>query len=171
MDVDGETVDYACATDPFEIRLAAAHLRIVFGELQSRYADATALTIRCAARSYLVRALSHGYALILVLSCAATRVATARALALTVSRLAQEAGWGAPATLSWYPLEIDIDERGRPIRALGGREAPLLAVEILGTVVGGLARFERGWRVRLGGREATIVREPSGHWYIDDMPP
>ena len=34
----------------------------------------------------------------------------------------------------------------------------------MGTVAGGLARFERGWRVRLGDAlEATLVREPSGH--------
>ena len=35
-------------------------------------------------------------------------------------------------------------------------------------VAGGLSRFDRGWRVRMGDAEATLVREPSGHWYLDE---
>lgn len=167
VDVDGETVDYACGTDPFDVRLAAAHLRIVLGDLQRHRDDAQAVALRCATRSYLVRALPHGYALVLVLTCGSSRVALARGLPLSVSRLCTEAGWAAPPRLYWYPIEVEVDERGRPIRLRTSGEFAA-QVEILGTIAGGLARFERGWRVRLAGREATVVREPSGHWYIDD---
>lgn len=52
----------------------------------------------------------------------------------------------------------------------GERENESRAVEILGAVASGMARRELGWRVRFaGGIEATLVREPGGHWYVDDQ--
>ncbi len=166
VDLDGETVDYACRSDPFEVRLAAAHLRLVLHELQAAYGPACVLAVRGAARSYWARSLPQGYALTVVLSCGAATVGSCRAMAICVTRLAAEAGWEAPPAPRWHPVDVLADDRGRPV-ALG--TAPYDApVEILGVIARGLARFERGWRVRLRGGEATIVREPSGHFYIDD---
>jgi hypothetical protein len=45
----------------------------------------------------------------------------------------------------------------------------LRPLEILGSLAGGLAKRERGWRVRVdSGVEATLVREPGGAWYADE---
>jgi predicted regulator of Ras-like GTPase activity (Roadblock/LC7/MglB family) len=166
VDFDGETVDYASCDDPFEVRLAAAHLRIVLRELQQAYGDSCALSVRAANRSFLVRALPQGYALTLVLTCGAATASLGRAVPVCVKRLAAEAGWDGPMALLWHPVDVRTDERGRPVAMTTAKTAA--TVEILGSVAGGLARFERGWRVRLGGGEATIVREPSGHWYVDE---
>lgn len=165
VDVDGETVDYASRSEPFEVRLAAAHLRIVLRELQGMYGDTCALSVRASTRSYLAKALPQGYALVLVLTCGAATAASGRALPVCAQRLAAEAGWQA-APLVWHPLEVRTDDRGRPLSLAAGR--PDRPVEILGSIARGLSRFERGWRVRLGPGEATIVREPSGHWYTDE---
>ncbi len=165
VDFDGETVDYASCADPFEVRLAAAHLRIVLREVQGLYGDSCALSVRAASRSYLARALPQGYAVVLVLTCGALTASAGRAFPVCVQRLGVEAGWDPAPPPVWHPVEVGTDERGRPL-GVSTEEGPSL--EILGTIAGGLARFERGWRVRLSGGEATLIREPSGHWYIDE---
>jgi hypothetical protein len=166
VDTDGETVDYATRSAPFEIKLAAAHWRIVLRELQGLYGDACALSVRAATRSYVVRSLPQGYALALVLSCGASTAASGRALPVCLHRLSEEACWDAPRPLAWHPVQIQTDPRGRPVATTtGDHPVPL---EIMGTVAGGLSRFERGWRVRLGEGEATLIREPSGHYYMDE---
>jgi hypothetical protein len=82
---------------------------------------------------------------------------------MCLRRLAAEAGW-PPPPLHWHPLDVLIDERERPI-AIHSLKGP---VEILGSVVSGLGHCERGWRIRCGDEEATVVREASGHWYTDE---
>jgi hypothetical protein len=169
VDVDGETVDYASRADPFGIKLAAAHWRIVLREAQAALGETCVLSVLAERRSFLVKALPQGYALILALSCGAHAATLGRALPVCVRRLSEEAGWPSPGPLSWHPVEVLSDERGRP-RAV---ESPpdSLGLEILGSVVGGLARCERGWRVRWGRGDATLVREASGHWYADELLP
>ena len=167
VDYDGETVDYyARHGDPFEVRVAAAHLRIVLHEAQAAIAGASVFSLQGSARSYVVRALPQGYALVLVLACGATTTTQGRAIPLCVQRLASEAGWEPPPAPGWHALDVRTDARGRPF-AIGdppdGEE-----LEILGTVARGLARFERGWRVRFSSGEATLVREPTGYWYVDE---
>lgn len=165
VDFDGETVDYASRSDPFDVRLAAAHWRIVLHEAQALFGQACVLSVRAARRSFLVRALPQGYALVVCLSCGAHSAEGGRALPMCVRRLAAEAGWPQAATAPWHPVEVTADERGRPTGFRAHAEASRF--EILGTVAGGLARFERGWRVRSGSLEATLVREATGHWYAD----
>lgn len=166
VDFDGETVDYVTHGDPFEVRLAAAHLRIVLHETQAAIAGASFLAIRGAARSYVVWSLPQGYALVLILSCGAATATLGRAIPLCVQRLAAEAGWDAPPAPAWHPLAVRTDGRGRPLGIADAQDGEEL--EILGTVARGLARFERGWRVRSSGGEATLVREPTGYWYVDE---
>ena len=169
VDFDGETVDYASHGDPFEIKVAAAHLRIALHEAQAALPEARSLAIRGSLRSYVVRALPQDYALVVVLSCGATTASLGRALPLCVHRLATEAGWKGHPAPAWLALDVRTDERGRPVAVIdtvAGGEAQ--GFEIVGTVARGLARFERGWRVRFSGGEATLVREPSGHWYVDE---
>lgn len=166
VDFDGETVDYASRSDPFGVRLAAAHWRIVLKQAQLVFGDTCALSVLAARRSFLVKALPHGYALVLVLSCGAHAAPARRALQVCVRRLAEEAGWPTPQPLPWHPVHVVADERGRPTAIQAGPNA--FRLEILGSMVGGLARCERGWRIRCGRGEATLVREASGHWYVDE---
>jgi hypothetical protein len=163
VDTDGETVDYAAHSDPFAVRLAAAHWRIVLREAQDRLGASCALTIQASKRSFMLTPLPDGYALIVVFSCGAHSAPYGRALPMCLQRLAAEAGW-PPPPLHWHPLEVLIDERARPATIQLARGP----IEILGSVVSGLGRYERGWRIRCGQEEATVVQEASGHWYTDE---
>ena len=167
VDFDGETVDYyARHGDPFEVRVAAAHLRIVLHEAQAALASTSFFSLQGASRSYVVRALPQGYALVLVLACGATIATLGRAIPLCVQSLAAEAGWEPPPAPGWHALVVRTDGRGRPLGI--GEASDGEDLEILGTVARGLARFERGWRVRFSSGEATLVREPTGYWYVDE---
>jgi len=171
VDRQGETVDYSGGLDPFGMRLAAAHWRIVLDELngQRTFRSVRWLVLRAGRVSYLVHELPEGYALTVVLARAAGFFGWRRAVAACAYALGHEAGWswsGVP----WFPVQITADERRRP-RSLspatpGARPRP---IEILGAMAAGLARSERGWRVRFDtGVEATLVREPGGLWYSDE---
>jgi hypothetical protein len=168
VDRDGETVDYSGEIDSFAVRLAAAHWRLLLDELgrQRSFRSVKWIALRASRVSYLVHELPEEYALVLVLSRAAGFFGWRRAIAAYGRALGDEAGW-TWAGLRWFPAAITADERRRPslLRA-EGRSHP---VEILGTVASGLARRERGWRVRFAtGVEATLVREPGGAWYSDE---
>jgi hypothetical protein len=183
VDWEGETVDYAGGVDPFAVRVAAAHWRIVIDAAASQKALGCLqrLVVRAARRSFLVEPLPDGYALIVLLSRAAGFASpTTRALAACVRALGEEAGWTWPrggAPPGWFPLDIVADDRRRPVAVRVAGQVH--ALEILGALVSGhegrRARRERGWRVRFDtGMEAMVVRESglprrfSGHWYSDE---
>ncbi len=165
VDIEGETVDYAARSDPFDVRVAAAHFRIVLQEVQTRLGERCALSVQAARRSFLVVALPQGYALVVCLTCGAYPAQAGRALPMCIRRLAAEAGWPEGPPEVWHPVEIVADDRGRPKGVLSGSSEA--ALEILGVIAGGLARFERGWRVRRGASEVNLIREATGHWYAD----
>jgi predicted regulator of Ras-like GTPase activity (Roadblock/LC7/MglB family) len=162
VDGDGETVDYAGLGDPFGVRVTAAHWRIVLEQasLQKELQSLRWLSVRGARDSYLVYALSHGYALVLTFTRAPGLVRWQRAVATCARALGQEAGWAPvqsteflpvpPAAwkalrrhlrgAEWFPVEIVADERRRPRSVrIGDR---LLALEILGTIVSHRERRE-----------------------------
>ncbi len=169
VDSDGETVDYAGSGDPFALRVAAAHWRIVLdaSRTQPSLTTTRSLAVRAVRRSFVIQSLPDGYALVLLLSRGGGLAGSRRALAACAGMLAREAGWGRGSDASWCALEVVSDERNRPCRIrLGGIARP---VEVLGRLASGLASRERGWRVRLdNGVEATLVREPGGFWYTDE---
>jgi hypothetical protein len=172
VDFEGETVDYAGRLAPFALRLAAAHWRIVLDLAASQRSlrHVRWISARAARASYLVHALPEGYALVVVLARAAGFVEWRRAVAACGRALGAEAGWrwaGLELPV-WVPVEVAADERKRPSALrVAGRLRPL---EVLGALAGGgLARRERGWRVRFeSGIEATLVRERGGAWYADE---
>ena len=93
-----------------------------------------------------------------------------RAIPACIHALAEEADWtwvGAKPA-AWHPVQVASDAQRKPSAMLTvGRLRPLV---ILGAVASGVAHNERGWRVRLDtGLEATLVREPGGRWYADDL--
>jgi len=171
VDRQGESVDYSGRLDPFGVRLAAAHWRIVMDEVntQPAFSPFRWLALRAGRASYVVYELPEEYALIVILARAAGFSGWRRAVSACAHALGDEAGWslgGAP----WVPLQVTTDERRRP-RALRQTDpdAPPRPIVILGTVAGGLGRHEHGWRVRFDtGVEATLVREPGGVWYSDE---
>jgi hypothetical protein len=171
VDREGETVDYAGLAEPFDVRVAAAHLRILMQQCEeiSFWGTPSTLTVRGAKKTTALRALPDGYALVLLMRKRAGFTRSDRAFAVCERALALEANWPiSDSVRAWVVAEVDCDERGRPIRVLD--DARAYPVEVLGTVVGMSSR-ERGFRVRTAdGNEITLVREPGAFWYADEPP-
>jgi hypothetical protein len=177
MDAEGETVDYASSLPSYFTKVAAANLRVVLDDIMEWWQKVgsgglTDALVRADRRSFFVRPLPDGYALMLVLKRRVFAVST-RAVALAASRLSKEAGWPAPSeeTLPWHPAEIEAlpTDRFRPLQMRTGDGWE--PIEVLGSVVG-LARDggEKGYRCRLqGGAEITLVRESTGTWFVDQQ--
>jgi hypothetical protein len=167
VDLGGETVDYAGVGDPFDMKVAAAHVRIVMNDLEQYRSLGVPrwIVIRGARRSFVGRSLPDGYALVVLLRRRAGFTTSTRAFAACERALADEAGWAFEAPRqAWFPLDVRVDRRGRPT-VVG---SPPVAVEVLGAVMG-LAPREKGFRVRLAtGSELTLVREAGSSWYADE---
>lgn len=167
VDLGGETVDYAGMSDPFDVKVAAAHMRIVLNDLEEYGALGAPrwVIVRAEKRSLLARRLPDGYGLVVLLRRRAGFTASMRAFAACERALAAEAGWSLVTPgQAWFPVDVELDGRGRPIAVA----PPRVTVEVFGSVMG-LARGERGFRVRTAtGSEATLVREPGNTWYSDE---
>jgi hypothetical protein len=124
------------------------------------------IAIRGARRSYIVRPLPEDYALILALSRGAGFSALTHSLAVAERHLFAEASWQWDRC-SWYLVEVEADDLGKPKRIRTHRASADLT--ILGTIAQCRAR-ERGYRVRLDtGREITLMQEWPGYWYTDEI--
>lgn len=175
VDAEGETVDYAGVIETFAIKIAAAHMRILLHEvsrLPALGAESTReLILRGQKRTFCIRAMPEGYAIVLVLARGVGSVSS-RAMQVAERRLASEAAlpvcFRRSETL-WYPADVEtaLKDRWRPkIVRLGTTWEPLDTV--LGAVAG-LPSREKGFRVRLrSGAELTLIREPGAHWYTDE---
>lgn len=165
VDKEGESVDYAGLVDPFEVKVAAAHVRIVMQELElfEKLGIPRSLTVRGARRTIVAKALPDGYALVVLLRRRAGFAPSRRAYAVCVRALAAEAGWKLPPEQAWYPVMVRINEKRRPT----------LVNDHPAVVMGALAGDgeEHGFRVRIGDREMTLVREAGGAWYADEWLP
>ena len=171
VDRDGEAVDYAGDLSPFDIKVAAAHFRIVLSEIGEveLLSEPRHVVIRGQHRSFILRALTQEYAVVIVLRPWAGFAPCTRAFAVFERALIAEAGIGRPHDGPlWRPIVVECDARARP-RALAEVGAPSLQrLEVLGAVMG-LKRGERGFRVRVTtGLETTVIREPGGAWYAED---
>jgi hypothetical protein len=173
VDAEGEAVDYAGATiDPFEIKVAAAHLRILLQEIDTskiaaRSGPTQRLTLLTTKRLFVLDTLPDGYALLSILERDAAFGHADRALDLALHDLYLEAGWSAqPGFHRWHPVEVQT-ENGRPrsIKVDGGVQD----VVVIGKVVAGLQRGEHGFRVAIGKGdiELTLVRGRDDRWYAD----
>jgi hypothetical protein len=181
IDTEGETVDYASSLSSYYTKVAAANLRVVLDDVSRAWRQMPFgepmghALIRARQRSFFVQPLPDDYALVLVLRRHVFAVSV-RAVTLAVCRLAKEAGWPAPLeeALPWHPAEIETSraDRFRPkqMKTADAWEH----VEVLGSIVkraGESGRgTERGYRCRLqGGAEITLVREPTGVWFVDQQ--
>lgn len=171
VDPIGETVDYAGDLSAFEIKVAAAHFMLILEEAKARGVKALGLplqiNVRTKARGYLIRPLPEGYALVVLLARGALTISS-RALAIAERGLCREAGLPAQPQEPpiWHSVEVEASAPAhRPVSLRAGSEWQ--RVVVLGTVVG-LGR-DRGYRVRVSsGAELTLVREPLGHWFMDE---
>lgn len=169
VDLGGETVDYAGSASPYDIKVAAAHWRIILAQLAEvpRLGRPRVLLVRSSKKSVIVRALPDDYALVVLLVRRSGFMASNRALSHCEKALAREAGWELdPNETSWFAVSVECDARRRPTRIVyGGLEEP---VEVLGSLVG-MSRREIGFRVRLAsGPEITLIREAGSFWYVEE---
>jgi hypothetical protein len=170
VDFEGETIDYAGTLEPFDVKVAAAHWQLVLADVACTPLGAPRqLTVRALRKSYIVRQLQPGYAVVMVLHPRAAFAASDRALQEADARLCAEAGWSAPRSATrWYCVDVETEasDRGRPARMRGaGGWHP---VEVMGAIVG-LRPREKGFRVRLpSGAEMLLVRERMGRWFADE---
>jgi hypothetical protein len=169
VDFEGETVDYAGRGEPYALRVAAAHWRIVLEQARSSPAGATWVAAVASAVGFRIQALPDGYAVLLVLTPGVGLPSTCeRAMASCRAELAREAGWRRDVDSAWYGLEVVTDERLRP--AAFRRGSSLEPLEIIGRLAAGLRPREQGWRVRTShGIEANLVREGGSRWYVDEF--
>jgi hypothetical protein len=172
VDPDGESVDYTGKAPPFDVKLAAAQFRVTFDELRAiaLWREAKTLVVRGATKSFLMRELPDGYALVVILGKRAGFSSSARAMSVCARALEAEAGLsgGLPLGL-WTPVAVACDRRKRPVTVSHpkGAAAPY-RLEVLGSVVG-LANHDRAFRVRLEtGAEVMLVRERGGAWYSEE---
>jgi hypothetical protein len=169
VDFEGETVDYAGRADPYSLKVAAAHWKLVMDITRARPGMGALLWLsaRCQRASYVARLLPEGYAVLLVFAAAAgLPTALRRSFDSCVLELAREAGWRCPPP-PWIAVEVVSDRRRPTFLRAGGALEP---IEIIGVLLQGLGRRERGWRVRCAsGVEATLIREPGDLWYVDDL--
>lgn len=172
VDFEGETVDYAGALDPFDVKVTAAHWLIVLAELAEapHVGVIQEVKVRAKSHGYYVRRLEENYAVVIVLHPRAAFAVSERAVAEAITCLSREAGWSLPRDTSrWSFVEVETERRGRirrPVRLkVNGAWQP---VDVMGAVVG-LAPRERGFRVRLpSGHEMMLVRERLGRWFADE---
>lgn len=177
VDREGETVDYAGDVDPYEIRVAAAEWRIVLAVLAEspvpNWAETSQILVRARHRSFAVVSIGDGYAIVAQLPLHSFSISR-RALSECVRALCKEAGFELPGGAGghWTAVAVRTAQRDRWRPQSVWLDGEWRTVEILGRYPKAeLGRGERGYRARLAnGAELTLVREPLGRWYAEDVP-
>lgn len=176
VDSEGETVDYAGGLDPFDIKVAAAELRLVLSHLaQSRvpsWSDTHEIFVRARSRSYALIRLDAGYAIVLQLVRHRAELVT-RGLGEAVQEISREAGLRVPRRFAarerWRRVAVRATSHDPTRPASVWHQGGWREVTILGLFRDpDFRRRDRGYRARLAnGAEIFLVREPLGRWYAD----
>jgi hypothetical protein len=169
VDGDGESVDYTGRAAPFDVKVAAAHFRIVVDETRTStsFSSLRTLVVRGAAKSFVVRVLPDDYAVVVLLGKRAGFSAM-RALDVCERALVAEARLTPRPLPPWTVVTVDCDARNRPTRVLSPGNSAGYGAEVLGSVLG-LPHRDRAFRVRLEtGAEVMLVRERGGTWYAEE---
>ncbi len=174
VDGEGEAVDYAGdAIEPFELKIAAAHWRIVLadienGKMAAEGGSTQRLVVLTEKLGFLLDALPEGYALLSILRANAAFGHADRSLDATIRAIYREAGWQRPpGQFRWHPVDVEVDARARPHRIRVRHQ--WTDVNSMGRVAGGLQPGEVGWRVSIPemDAEATLVLARDDRWYSD----
>ena len=180
VDQAGEAVDYAGYLDPYHLRVMAAEWRIVLDVARDAkklgLADAQEFAVRAHKKSFVLVALTEGYALVLELPRFAFSFSR-RALTEAVREIELEAGLApSPVTRAgerWSQLDVRTAPGNRLRPAEVWMEGSWKAVTILGRYAdAGAGRKGRfvGYRARLAtGHEFALIREPLGVWFAGDL--
>jgi len=178
VDSDGETVDYAGNVAPFQVKVAAAEwqivMRIVRESPVSWWAGAQYLCFRGARRSFVAVALDEGYVIVVVLPRHSLTLSW-RALCEAVRDVSAEGGLPVPRAFRsekerWTRVEVRTASHDPRRPESIWRDGSWSALTILGHYQKSGALTEIGFRARLAsGAEITLVREPLGRWYADDV--
>ncbi len=176
VDAEGETVDYAGAMEPFDIKVAAAEWVVVMSLLRGSgipaWPETDTVILRGSKKSFSVHALVDGYCIVIQLSPYAFAVST-RGTNEAIREISAEAGLSLPAGLEsqrerWCRVDVRCESprSQRPAAIwLRGGWSPL---EILGHWTSDLGPREVGYRARLpNGAELNLVRERLDRWYSD----
>lgn len=177
VDKEGETVDYAGGISPYEIRIAAAELRLMLAFTREAavfgFSEVSEIRLRAGKRSYAVIALGDGYAIVLELIRHSFALSS-RAVLQAIRELEFEAGIQSvlrPGSTRWSRVQVRpsaIDPRRPEAIWL---EGAWHSVTVLGRYrTGDVLERERGYLARLAnGAEFSLVREPLGIWFADDL--
>lgn len=169
VDSQGESVDYTGAALPFDIKLAAAHFRIVVDETRAftPLRDLRTLVVRGEYKSFVVRVLPDDFAVVVLLGKRAG-FSPMRALDACERALVAEAGLTGRPLASWTCVAVECDGRRRPKRVVPLEGEGGTRVEVLGSMKG-LPNGDRAFRVRLDtGAEVLLIRERGGIWYAEE---
>jgi hypothetical protein len=172
VDYEGETVDYAGYIDPFELKVAAAHLQLLVSEAAAvpLFTPLRELRVRAKKRSLFIRVIDASYSFVMVLHRATAFAVSRRALDETVHLLATEAGLDVIPPCHWFEVDVEaprVDARGRRpmrVRSLRSRVEERRtdsARFVEGPWSVGVARRDSHWRdaVVIGGLVGLSPRE------------
>lgn len=172
----GECVDYAGVLDSFELCVAAAHAQIELRKithcLDEHVGVVQSMSICARRRSYVVCNMVDNYVLIVVYVATAPLVIKSRALAQAAYDIRVEAGWEVSSSLEptvegWTRLQVQARPHDKWVPRRVYINNQWQRVVVLGTAMD-LDEGEKGFRVRTEmGRELTVVRETTGHWFCD----
>jgi hypothetical protein len=166
----GESVDYTGRAAPFDVKVAAAHYRIIIDEVRARapFAGLRTLVVRGSKGSFVARVLPDDYAVLVLLARRAAGFGAQRAFDVCERALVAEAGLTPRPLAPWTVVGVECDARKRPAKVVALGTETGLGVEVLGSVVG-LPNRERAFRVRLEtGAEVMLIRERGGTWYAEE---
>jgi hypothetical protein len=165
----GESVDYTGRFAPFDVKVAAAHYRIIIDEVRARapFVNLRTLVVRGSSGSFIARLLPDDYAVVVLLGKRAG-FGGLRAFHVCERALVAEAGLTPRPVPAWSVVAVECDARRRPIRVLSFDRKQSLRADVLGTLLDQPNR-ERAFRVRLeSGAEVMLVRERGGTWYAEE---
>jgi len=169
VDSQGESVDYTGSALPFDVKVAAAHFRIVIDEVRAlaSFREVRTLVVRSRVKSFVVRVLPDDFAIVVMLGRRAG-FSPMRALDACERALVAEAGLELRPVGAWTCVAVDCDSRKRPKRVAPLEGEGGTGVEVLGSMKG-LPNGDRAFRVRLDtGEEVLLVRERGGIWYSEE---
>ena len=177
VDGEGETVDYAGALEPFDIKIAAAECALLLSVVRESgieaWASSKEVLLRGRRRSIALIALEENYTLVALLPPHAFSV-SARATHQAVSEICDESGLTMPAHFQrydehWRRVEVRTRADDRRYPAAIWADGAWASLELLGRYqASDQHNREIGYRARLeSGAELNLVRERLGVWFVD----
>ena len=146
VDAEGETVDYAGDVEPFDIKVAAAHWRVVLSEIAECFGGIRQIVTHARRKSYVVRQIHTEYMIVLVLHRRAGFAASERALQEAHVRLCS--GGRVPAAAEHEPV-VRGRGRGRAAKDCCRPAKLRVAADVAARRSHGLRHGPRGPRKRL----------------------